>query len=51
MQDMQRIYKLKIDNIFSNSNDIIHAEMDCRFIKQLAYGKKKYEFKKFTSWS
>lgn len=39
MQDMQRIYKLKIDNIFSNSNDIIH-EMGCRFIKQLAYGKK-----------
>ena len=39
MQVMQRIYKLKIDNIFSNSNDIIH-EMDCRFIKQLAYGKK-----------
>lgn len=39
MQDMRKTYKQKIDNIFLNSNDIIH-ETDCRMIKQLAYGKK-----------
>lgn len=39
MQVMRKTYKLKIDNIFLNSNDIIY-EMDCRMIKRLAYGKK-----------
>lgn len=39
MRNMRKIYKLKIDNNFSNSNDIIH-EMDCRFFKKPVYGNK-----------
>lgn len=39
MQNTQTKYKLKIDNKFLNSNDIIH-EMDCCLLKQSADGNK-----------